>query len=83
MNNLKRDKYAEQLVLAQQNAKSFTGLRPPNSAWYIGSVKKNNETYHYYTDEKGNFYYDSQSQRDFETKMREIEKKRRREKYSA
>jgi len=35
---------------AQEKARSFPTLKPPNQAVYLGSVKKNNNTYNYYVD---------------------------------
>ena len=66
---------------AEEKARSFPGLKPPNDAYYIGSrikqIKgKSHETY-YYKNDAGEFYYQSEATRQFELKMRESEKRRR------
>lgn len=66
---------------AYEKARSFPGLKPPNDAYYIGSRfneinGKSYETYYFKNDE-GEFYYQSEATRQFELKMREAEKRRR------
>lgn len=53
----------------RDNAMSFTGLRPPNNAKYIGQVKTSNNIFYYYKDDKGSFWFDTESGREFEKKM--------------
>ena len=69
--------YEKELELAQKNAYSFTGLKPPNDAWYIGSKEKSGDTYHYYKDAEGNYYYDSEKGRKFEEEMLLVQQKKK------
>lgn len=61
---------------ALKEARSFSGLTPPNNAEYIESVRRNGEIYHFYKDATGNYYYDTESGRAFEMEMQERRKKR-------
>lgn len=74
--------YAREMVKAQKEAYSFPGTRPPNGAWYIGSITKNNDTYNYYKDEDGNYYYDTDKERKFEVEMQQAQRKRRQARYA-
>lgn len=56
-------------------------LIPPNNATYIGAVETKGDTYFYYQDEEGNFYYDSQQIRRFELEMREAQKRKQQRKW--
>lgn len=71
----------ELLEQARKNAWSFPGLTPPNNAAYIGAIKTKEDTYFYYQDKEGNFYYDSQQMRCFELEMREAQKKKQQRKW--
>lgn len=64
----------EDLQNIQQNAKSFTGLRPPNNAKYIGQRKTFNNIFYYYKDDKGNCWFDTESGREFEKKIQAAQK---------
>lgn len=65
---------------AQKNARSFPGLVPPNQAEEIGQVKGEQDTYTYYRDSGGNYYYSSGRTQRFEIEMQEAqERKRKRE----
>lgn len=66
------------LEQARNQAWSFPGLTPPNHARYIGSIETKEDTYFYYQDREGNFYYDSQQMRSFELEMREAQKEKQR-----
>lgn len=66
---------------AEEKARSFPGLKPPNEAYYIGSRIKqiNGKSYevYYFKNDAGDFYYQSEGTLQFELKMREAEKRRR------
>lgn len=66
---------------AEKNARSFSGLKPPNGAYYIGSrinrINGKSHEFHFFKDDAGKFYYQSENTRQFELKMREAEKRRR------
>lgn len=72
---------------ARENARSFPGLIPPDNAVYIGAVDAGDDTYFYYRDSSGNFYYESGRMRRFELemmeRMKERERQRRRQKRRA
>lgn len=70
----------EVLEQARKNAWSFPWLTPPNNAAYIGAIEAKEDTYFYYQDKEGNFYYDSQQIRRFELEMREAQKKKQQRK---
>ncbi len=66
---------------AYEKARSFSGLRPPNNAYYIGSrireINGKSHEIYYFKNDEGEFYYQSEATRQFELKMREAEKRRR------
>lgn len=64
----------------KENARTFDGLTPPNSAKLVYKEKKAGDTYFYFADEYGNYYINTQSQIDFEREMQELRKKRRQKK---
>lgn len=81
MEKIKTNSMEKLLDEAEEKARSFPGLKPPNDAYYIGSrIKqingKSHETY-YFKNDAGEFYYQSEATRQFELKMRESEKRRR------
>ena len=69
--------YDRELLKAKANARSFPGLKPPNSAWYIGSIKNDDDTTNYYKDDEGNYYFDTEKGRAFEKEMQEAQKRNR------
>lgn len=69
------------LETARSEARSFPGLVPPNNAVLIGAVDTGDDTYFYYQDDEGNFYYDSERMRRFETEMQERKKARDRQRW--
>lgn len=62
---------------AREKAYSFPGLIPPNNAEPIGEIEEAHDTYIYYRDSKGNFYYSSGSTRKFEEEMQEAQKRKK------
>lgn len=74
-----RPKMDEKLKKAWKNAESFEGPKPPNNAQEIGRVSSRKDgglIFIFYEDEKGNFYYQSNRQKKFETEMTEKRKKK-------
>lgn len=71
----------ELLKEAREHARSFPGLLPPNNAVFIGMEKLENNTYFYYRDDEGRFYYDSVRARRFEKEMQERKKERDRKRW--
>ena len=67
----------ELLEEAREKAVSFPGLAPPNNAEPIGEIKEEHDTYFFYRDSKGNFYYISDRTRKFEEEMLKAQKKRK------
>ena len=70
----------EELEIAKKEARSFSGLKPPNNAVLIGKEQKANDTINYYKDFAGNYYYDTENGRKFEQEMQERVKRREEEK---
>lgn len=66
------------LELVAKEAKSFVGLQPPERAEEIGRKHTELDTYIYYKDIKGEFWYISQSQLNFEKYMQEQKRLRKR-----
>ena len=64
----------------KENARTFEGLIPPNSAKLVYKEKKAGDTYFYFMDDGGNYYFNTQSQINFEKEMQELRKKRRQKK---
>ena len=76
----------------KENARTFEGLIPPNSAKLVYKEKKAGDTYFYFMDgggnhfgeldidDDGNYYFNTQSQINFEKEMKELRKKRRQKK---
>ncbi len=62
------------------NARTFEGLLPPNEAKLVYKEKKAGDTYFYFMDDDGNYYFNTQSQINFEKEMQELRKKRRQKK---
>lgn len=62
---------------AREKAYSFPGLVPPNDAEPIGKIEEAHDTYFYYQDSKGNFYYISGSTQKFELEMQEAQKRKK------
>ena len=56
------------------NARTFEGLIPPKSAKLVYKEKKAGDTYFYFADDDGNYYFNTQSQIDFEREMQEEKK---------
>lgn len=76
--------YEREMIKAKREARSFEGLRAPNSAWYLGSEKsQNGTTYNYYKDKDGNYYYDSDQSRTFTVEMQAAERRLRKKRWSA
>lgn len=69
--------YDKKLAEAAEKAWSFPGLNPPNGAKYIGSIKGERATFNYYEDDKGNFYLDTDSGREFCKWFQEAEKRQK------
>lgn len=55
-------------------ARSFTGLVPPNEAVEIAQEKHGDTIYFYYQDSKGNLYYETSKGYAFKREMIEAEK---------
>lgn len=66
--------------MIKENARTFEGLIPPNSAKLVYKEKKAGDTYFYFMDDDGNYYLNTQSQINFEKEMQELRKKRRQKK---
>ena len=64
----------------KENARTFLGLIPPNSAKLFYKEKKAVDTYFYFMYDDGNYYFNTQSQINFEKEMQELKKKRRQKK---
>lgn len=64
----------------KENARTFEGLIPPNSAKLVYKEEKAGDTYFYFMDDDGNYYFNTQSQINFEREMQELRKKRRQKK---
>ena len=62
---------------AREKAYSFSGLVPPNDAEPIGQIEESHDTYFYYRDSVGNFYYISGRTRKFEEEMLKAQKKQK------
>lgn len=62
------------IQILQETAMSFTGLTPPNNAKYIGQRKTEHDTFFFYKDDKGEYWYETESGRRFEKKMQEAQK---------
>lgn len=62
---------------AREKAYSFPGLVPPNNAEPVGQIEEAHDTYFYYRDSEGNFYYDSERMRRFELEMQEAQKRKK------
>ena len=65
---------------AQEKARSFPTLKPPNDAVYLGSVEKTTNTYNYYVDGEGKYWYDSDNEYAFKLQMIETEKRQKNDK---
>lgn len=57
--------------MLSREARSFSGLQPPFQAKEIGRRCIGNETYIYYQDKNGGFWYISKSQIEFEKYVQE------------
>ena len=62
------------------NARTFEGLLPPNAAKLVYKEKKAGDTYFYFMDDDGNYYFNTQSQINFEKEMQDLRKKRKQKK---
>ena len=78
-----KDNYQLTLQEASEKARSFSELRPPNGATFIGSRTTECDTTDYYKDEQGNFYYETHRGRAFKEEMARAEKERRKLRYGA
>ncbi len=78
-----RDNYQLMLREAIEKARSFEGLRPPNSAVLIGSRVSDYDTIDYYRDDQGNYYYETHRGRAFKEKMARTERERRKRRYAS
>ena len=76
-----RDNYESMLQEAIKKATSFSSLRPPNQASFIGSRETSNDTIDYYRDDFGNFYYESHRGRAFKEQMEQANKRIRKSRY--
>ncbi|MBO5030444.1 MAG: hypothetical protein J6J86_04520 [Lachnospiraceae bacterium] len=77
---MSKEKMTEEQKLleeAREKAVSFPGLAPPNDAEPIGQIEELHDTFYYYRDSRGNFYYISGRTRRFEEEMLKAQKKRR------
>ena len=66
------------LDILSKEAKSFVGLDPPEKSEEICRRETDFDTYIYYKDIKGQFWYISQSQMNFEKYMQEQKRLRKR-----
>lgn len=64
--------------MLSKEARSFVGLSPPVKAIEVARKKTEFDTYIYYKDIKGEFWYISQSQIAFENYMQEQKRLRKR-----
>ena len=64
----------------KENARTFEGLTPPNAAKLVNKEKKAGDTYFYFMDDDGNYYFNTESQIRFEREMQDLRKKRRQKK---
>ena len=64
----------------KEKARTFEGLIPPNSAKLVYKEKKAEDTYFYFMDDDGNYYFNTESQIRFEREMQELRKRRRQKK---
>lgn len=67
----------EELEMAMKEARSFTGLKPPNNAKLFGKMKAAEDVVNIYEDSQGNYWYDTERGRKFEQEMQERAKKRK------
>lgn len=54
----------------------------PDSPEYIGSKKTKHDTYHYFRDADGKYYFESERIMEFDRQIRESQKRRHEKKYS-
>nr|DAZ28549.1 MAG TPA: hypothetical protein [Caudoviricetes sp.] len=64
----------------KEHARTFEGLIPPNSAKLVYKEEKAGDTYFYFMDDDGNYYFNTESQIRFEREMQDLKKKRRQKK---
>ncbi len=67
---------------ARKNAWSFPGLTPPPGAKEIGREKRGADEVIYYSDGKGNYWFNTKSQIALEKELRSAEKRRKRRAFS-
>lgn len=65
-----------EIEIAYKNARSFKGF-PPNGSKFIGAKRTCADTYFFFKDEAGNYYFDSENQRTMEREMKEAERRKR------
>ena len=59
----------DEIMKARKNARSFPGLDPPNKAEEIGREELAGDTFIYYKDSLGNYWYNTKSTRNVEKEM--------------
>lgn len=67
----------EDLRIAFKEARSFPGLTPPNNAILVGKMEATKDIVNIYKDNRGNYWYDTESGRKFEQEMQERAKQRK------
>lgn len=60
---------SDEIIKARQNAWSFPGLDPPNKAEEIGREELAGDTFIYYKDELGTYWYNTESTINVEKEM--------------
>lgn len=63
------DELVYSLEEAREHARSFPGLRPPTGAEEFWREKRGKDMYIYYSDGKGNYWHNTESQIAFEKEM--------------
>lgn len=64
------------------DARSIGAYNIPENPVYIGSEQTANDVYHYFADDDGTYYYESERTMRFEEEMKERQLKRKYRRYS-
>lgn len=70
-------KTKEELGDAIKNAVSIGANNQPKNSVYIGSCTDEYDTWHYYQDEDGTFYYEGERILEFDCEMKEAQRRRK------
>lgn len=75
-------KTREELPQGISAARSIGAYNIAENPVYIGSEQTANDVYHYFADNDGTYYYESEKTRRFEEEMKERQLKRKQRRYS-